>query len=458
VTGTLARRMTLACLLVALLAVVVSALVALRLVGVTARQATAEVLARSADLVAAQPDRAAAVAVLRAQGIAVVAVAPDGRPGPSDPRAREAVRRAGAAAAVRGPVSGVERVDGTTVLVEARPVPGGAVALVADADPPSGGVVRRNLALAFVAGGLVAVVVGFALARLLSRPLRRTAAAAHLLRTGRRDVRVPVEGPAEIAEVATAVNDLVTALARSEARQREFLLSVSHELRTPLTAVRGFGESVADGVVTGPDAEAAGRIVVDEALRLERLVADLLDLAGMQAGDFRLDLVEVDLVGLLDAAAAVWGARCAAAGVVFDHVAPPGPVPVLADPQRLRQVVDALADNALRLTPPGAPVRVVLHAEPVRLEVRDGGPGLGGVDVPDAFRRGALHERHRGTGRAGAAGVGLALVHGLVTRMGGTVAVDRAPEGGARFTVSLRAPGSDRAPGAVAPPPEDPLR
>jgi two-component system, OmpR family, sensor kinase len=236
------------------------------------------------------------------------------------------------------------------------------------------------------------------------------------------------------------VNDLVAALARSEARQREFLVSVSHELRTPLTAIRGFGESVADGVVTGPDAEAAGRTVVDEALRLERLVVDLLDLARMQADDFRLDLVEVDLVGLLDAAAAVWGPRCAAAGVVFDHVAPPGPVPVLADPQRLRQVVDALADNALRLTPAGAPVRFALHAAPVRLEVRDGGPGLDEEDVPDAFRRGAVHERHRGTGRTGAAGVGLALVHGLVTRMGGAVEVDRAPEGGARFTVSLREP------------------
>ena len=68
-----------------------------------------------------------------------------------------------------------------------------------------------------------------------------------------------MRGPAEVAEVAGAVNELADALARSEARQREFLLSVSHELRTPLTAVRGFAESLADGVVTGADVAAGGR-------------------------------------------------------------------------------------------------------------------------------------------------------------------------------------------------------
>ena len=70
----------------------------------------------------------------------------------------------------------------------------------------------------------MALVVGLVVGTLMARPLRRTAAAAHLLRGGRRDVRVPVRGPAEVAEVAGAVNDLADALARSEARQREFLL------------------------------------------------------------------------------------------------------------------------------------------------------------------------------------------------------------------------------------------
>ena len=193
-------------------------------------------------------------------------------------------------------------------LVEARPAPVGGFALVrtSDTGPLGGGLVRRNLTVALLAGVAVAVVVGLVVGQLLARPLRRTAIAARLLRSGRRDVRVPVAGPAEVSDVAGAVNELADALARSEERQRRFLLSVSHELRTPLTAVRGFAESLADGVVTGPDAADAGRVIVREADRLDRLVGDLMELARLEADDFRLDPVPVDLAALAADAAPVW--------------------------------------------------------------------------------------------------------------------------------------------------------
>ena len=158
-----------------------------------------------------------------------------------------------------------------------------------------------------------------------------------------------------MAEVAGAVNELADALARSEARQREFLLSVSHELRTPLTAVRGFAESLADGVVTGDDVADAGRMIVREADRLDRLVGDLMELARLEADDFRLDPMPVDLAALAADAAAVWAARCADAGV-GSACSRARPGRVRADPRRLRQVVDGLAENALRVTPPGAPL------------------------------------------------------------------------------------------------------
>lgn len=434
--GSLAQRVTVACLLVAVLAVGVAALVALRLVSVTAREVGATVLGQQADVVAAQvaDDRGLVglrrvVDVLRGQDIAVVLIG-DGR-AVGDPTAVTAAERAGAASAV------VE-LTGATYLVETRPAGNGSFALVREVDDTATGpgLVRRNLLFAFLAGGAVAVVVGVLVGGLLARPLRRTAAAARLLRTGDRDVRVTVQGPAEVAEVAGAVNELADALARSEGRQREFLLSVSHELRTPLTAVRGFGESLADAVATGPDAVAAGRTIVDESLRLERLVTDLMELARLEADDFRLDLVDVDLTAMVRAAADVWAARCRAAGVHFTCTTPPEPVPVRTDPRRLRQVLDALADNALRVTPPGSPLCLDLLRDGV-IEVRDGGPGLDPRDYPLVFERGVLHERYRGRRPVGGAGVGLALVHGLVTRLGGTVTAGPAPEGGACFTVRL---------------------
>jgi two-component system, OmpR family, sensor kinase len=447
----LAARITAACLLVAVIAVGAAGLVAVRLVAVTARSVTQSVLAQQADVVAAQlADTGGGlrggvgirrvVDVFRGQGVTVVAVtARGGTPGagPLAPvLARADVRRV-----LDGtPVSTTVGVGGVQYLVEARPAPVGGFALVrtTDAGPLGSGIVRRNLGVALLAGVAVAVVVGLVVGQLLARPLRRTAAAARTLRSGRRDVRVPVAGPTEVSDVAGAVNELADALARSEQRQRLFLLSVSHELRTPLTAVRGFAESLADGVVAGSDAADAGRIIVREAERLDRLVGDLMELARLEADDFRLDPVDVDLAAVAVDAAAVWQVRSADVDVplVLRTSATP---PVRVDPRRLRQVLDGLAENALRVVPPNAPLVIATGGDGARawLQVRDGGPGLAPEDYAVVFERGALHDRYRGRRPVGSGGVGLALVHGLVTRMGGTITAAPAPEGGACFTVSF---------------------
>jgi len=265
------------------------------------------------------------------------------------------------------------------------------------------------------------------------------------MRSGRRDLRVPVEGPPELADVAVSLNELAGALELSESRQRAFLLSVSHELRTPLTAIRGFAESIADGVVTGPDAAQAGGVVLSESLRLERLVHDLLDLARLGAVDFALDLAPVDLGRLLDEAATVWRPRAAGRGVELRLERPGLTLIARTDAARVRQVIDGLAENAVRATPAGSPVVLALRGpwpgDPAWtlavLQVRDGGPGLAADDFAVAFDSGVLGERYRND-RPGGVGIGLSLVRGLVRRLGGDVGVGVAAEGGACFTVWLR--------------------
>jgi signal transduction histidine kinase len=214
---------------------------------------------------------------------------------------------------------------------------------------------------------------------------------------------------------------------------------VSHELRTPLTAVRGFGEALADQAITGAEVAPAGATIVREADRLERLVTDLMELARLESDDFTVDLGDVDLTALVTEAGQVWGLRGRDTGVEVRVEAPGRPVPVRADPRRLRQVLDGLAENALRVTPPGSPLVVAALAEGT-LQVRDGGPGLSNEDYAVLFERGALHDRYQGRRPTGTGGVGLALAHGLVTRMGGTISAEPAPEGGVAFTVTPRGP------------------
>ena len=299
------------------------------------------------------------------------------------------------------------------------------------------GAQRRRLLIGLALGLVGGALAGLALGRTVTRPLARVAQAARRLSAGQREIRVPTDGPLEVADVSQALNGLAHALTVSEQRQRAFLMNVSHELRTPLTAVTGYAEALSDGAITGDDVPGAACVIRDEAVRLQRRVEDLLALARMEADDFRLDLAPVDVGQLLRAAAAACAPRAAAARVpVSVQVPAAGPV-AQADGERLRQAVDALVDNAMRVLPAGAPLVLATSQDDrgwVRVEVRDGGPGLAPEDLAVAFERGALHERYRGS-RAVGSGLGLALVGELARRMGGRVEASPSPEGGVSFTV-----------------------
>ncbi len=329
------------------------------------------------------------------------------------------------------------RLAGRPMLADGRPLaqPGDGVVLVQPALVGAARQVLNRLWLALFAGLAAGLAAGILLARRLVRPLREAAAAARRLSGGDRSVRLAVEPPAELADLSRALNDLAAALSTSEGRQRDFLLSVSHELRTPLTTIRGYAEALADGVIAPESATVAGRTVLGEADRLDRLVTDLLALARAEAAEFPVELLPVDLAVLVGAAAAAWAPRCAEAGVQLRTELVPESAMATTDPGRIRQVVDILVENALRVVPAGSPLVLVAGPGPV-VEVRDGGPGLADEDLAVAFDQGVLYERYRAVRKVGT-GLGLALAARLVRRLGGEITAGHAPEGGARFTVRL---------------------
>jgi two-component system, OmpR family, sensor kinase len=441
---TLASRTALVTTAVAVVTVLVGGVLTYSLTRVAAERAARSTLARIADNATSDllERRLVRPALLRVANISAAGYDRNGRLRVGQPPASTALSGAEIGRVIAGAsISTVRQIPGGAAFVEARPVPGGgAVVLVqrrSDARDLATALFRRTV-LALVIGLAVAIPAGIWLARRLARPLRHAALAARALASGHRDVRLEPEGPAEVADVAESINILAGALQHSEGRQRDFLLSVSHELRTPLTAISGFAEALADGVTTGAEAPVAGRTILAESRRLERLVTDLLDLARLGAADFRIDIAQVDLTSLVRDAAAVWQARCEAEGVPFRAELPPYPVVAATDPTRVRQILDGLAENALRVTPAGRPIVFALHPGPAGavLQVRDGGPGLTPDDCAVAFERAALYQRYRGVRRVGS-GLGLALVHGLAGRLGGTTHAGQAPEGGACFTVRI---------------------
>ncbi|GGM03882.1 sensor histidine kinase [Nakamurella endophytica] len=452
--STLAVRLTLLVVAVAVAVAGLAGIVGTALVRDAAADATRGYLSDQADVIAGQlageqPGYRIGLSklaqVLAQQGVSVVTVDRRGVLAGDDPAAVRTAAAAGAAGLAGGRnLSATADEGGHAVLLEGRSLPHRGFVLVASPDlgAATQQALQRRVLLALAIGLAVAVAGGLVLAALVARPLRRTALAARALGAGARDVRVPAGGPREAAEVAAAVNELADALARSEARQRAFLASVSHELRTPLTAVQGQGQALADGLVPADEVPDVGRTVVAESVRLGRMVGDLLDLARLGADAFPLDPAPSDLAALARGTAAAWWPRCRERGVDLRVEVPDRPVVVVTDPRRLRQVLDGLADNALRLLEPGRPLVFGVQPVPatgsVRLQVRDGGPGLAPDDYPVAFLPGVLHERYRAH-RPSGAGLGLALADSLVRRLGGAIAAGPAPEGGLAVTIELPA-------------------
>ncbi|MEU7607138.1 HAMP domain-containing sensor histidine kinase [Streptomyces sp. NPDC040724] len=450
--GSLARNIVVLSTVVAALAVALTGLIAWQTAAHGAEQRERDQLTRQATVLSRLPALSEALftgaqVLAGPNGVQLAVIAPDGTVSGT---ATPAVDRASKAALLAGkPVSTTGLLGGEEVLLVGRPgVRGGAVVLTEPYAVVSENTnqIRRNVVVPLIVGMLGAALAGALLARRIARPLVRAAQIAHRLADGERGVPAPVDGPRETADIGRALNVLDEALAHSENRQREFLLSVSHDLRTPLTALQGYAEALADGLIEPERVPEVGGVLADETRRLDRFLGDLLDLARLEADDFRLDMAPADLGAVVAEAGAFWTGPCARHGVGLRLERPERPVVVETDAFRVRQLIDGLVQNALRVTPEGAPLVLAVREAPdggAELQVRDGGPGLTDDDVRIAFDHGALHERYRGTRPVGS-GLGLAIAHRLTGRLGGAIRVDgHGPEGGACFTVTLPAdPGS----------------
>jgi len=233
------------------------------------------------------------------------------------------------------------------------------------------------------------------------------------------------------------IRDSLVAQRDALRRQREFAADASHELRTPLTVIRSSVEHLSrhrDQPI-GESSEALDDIDA-EVSRMASLVDDLLLLARSDSGAVPLASEPLDLGDTAFDAASMLGRSADARGVKV--TVDPEPAMVVGDPERLRQLVMILVDNAVRHSPRGGEVRVTVRAAPpiVSVEVADQGPGVRPEDMPHVFDR-----FWRATGApSGGTGLGLAIGRWIVDRHGGRIGVANAETGGAVFRVELPAP------------------
>jgi two-component system, OmpR family, sensor kinase len=290
-----------------------------------------------------------------------------------------------------------------------------------------------RLGLALLGGLFVAMLLGLYLSRSITRPVRRLSTVADEVAAGRRDVEVPeVRGGGEIGHLADRLREMTVRLSESEERERNFFMSVSHELRTPLTAIRGHVDALREGLAEDPELRAESlEVIAAEAGRLERLVGEVLDLAKLEGHRFALSREEVDMERLCDRAYATFTEEARRRAIDFRHETRAKPV-IVADGDRVLQIITNLLSNAFRWTPDGGRIELDLDAEngAVAVSVLDSGPGIEPENQERIFR--AFWSRD-GSGT----GLGLAIARELAEAHGGRIDLESAPGRGSRFELVL---------------------
>jgi signal transduction histidine kinase len=300
-------------------------------------------------------------------------------------------------------------------------------------DLESVAVVRGRVIVAGALATVFAIVLGYALATLFARRIRRLEAAAARIAAGRFDEPVVDAAPDELGQLARTFERMRLQLSTLERARSEFIANASHELRTPLFSLAGFLELLTSEELDTETREEFLLAMRSQVSRLTKLATDLLDLSRMDAGRLAVVSEGLDLVPLGETLATEFGPRAAVTGHELESDLA-HEVHARGDEERVLQIGRILIENALVHTPPGTVVRVSasVRGAQARLTVVDDGPG-----IPIEAQPYVLDRFYRSDGtRASGSGLGLAIARELAALMGGTIELESRP-GKTRFALVL---------------------
>lgn len=296
---------------------------------------------------------------------------------------------------------------------------------------------REALTWAALAAGAAALAVSLYLSQRVVRPVRAMTAASQRIAAGDYDERVRDGSTDELGQLARSFNQMAAELQQVEDMRRQLIGDVAHELRTPLTAIKGSMEGLIDGML--PASPETFQQIQLEAERLNRLVDDLQELSRVEAGTYKLDLHSIDLYSLVKTVEKRLGGQFENKGVRLTVKLPTEIPNILADDDRIIQVLTNLVDNALRYTSPGGEVTInaIGQGDLIQVSVKDTGIGIPPEHLPHIFTRFYRIDKSRSR-QAGGSGIGLTIARHLIEAHGGRIWVESEGIGyGSVFTFTL---------------------
>jgi len=262
---------------------------------------------------------------------------------------------------------------------------------------------------------VISIVAGFFFSRRLTQPLRKIKEAARVIANGDFSERIKINTEGEIGELARTFNYMAGELENIETTRREFIANVSHELRTPITSIKGFVEGILDGMIPVENQARYLTIVKDETDRLNRLVRNLLDIASLESGEYKLNIVPFDVVEM--ARRCVVGLARLIEGKDLSIVTrfEKEQMPAEGDIDSLERVIYNLLHNAIKFSHGDGEIRLTIKEErdALRVSISDDGIGIAENELTKIWERFYKSDKSRGQDKSGT-GLGLAIIRSII--------------------------------------------
>lgn len=293
--------------------------------------------------------------------------------------------------------------------------------------------IQSSLLQVGLIAALASALLAWWLARRVARPITAVSNAAQELAQGDLSARAPVlSGEREVTELALSFNEMAQSLQDLDRERQQAVADIAHELRTPLAIMQARLDALEDGVYPLNTEQIV--LLSTQTQLLTRLVGDLRTLTLADAGRLSLNLQDIELGAVAQQVAKGLEDRASQQGVKLSIRAEHSPLH--ADPDRVRQVVANLIENALRHARKQIRLEVQTSGQTVRLHVDDDGSGIAEANREMVFSRFTRLDESRARDTGGS-GLGLAIVRALATAHGGDAYAEQSPLGGARLTVTF---------------------
>jgi signal transduction histidine kinase len=281
------------------------------------------------------------------------------------------------------------------------------------------GAVKGQILVGALIAIAIATVVGLYYAQMAARNVSHLQDAARKVADGNFETKIPVAAAGNLGQLARSFNEMQRRLAELDSARKQFIANASHELRTPIFSLGGFVELLEEEDPSPEEREEFVRTMRQQIDRLTKLTADLLDLSQLDAGAMVMRVGDIDLGALAREVTREFGARAELRGSRLELRTPERPAIAHGDPDRVRQIIRILLDNALTHTPEGTKVTVTTYSVNRRAELTVSDEGAG---IPQRVQN-RIFERFYTADKAGGSGLGLAIASELAQRMKGRITI-----------------------------------